>query len=78
MQTTAEALVERAGVDVQDVLHRGDELAVGVRRDGPARLQVRLERPLLRTRPIVEWSRPGTSSSSATCFSNSRSDPRRS
>ena len=65
-----------AGVDVQDVLHPGDELAVGLGRDGPALLQMRAKCRFFNTRPMVEWSRSGMSSTSATCFSSSRSDQR--
>lgn len=43
-----------AVVDLQDVFHPGDELAVGVRRDRPAPLQVRTKPPFFRVRPIVE------------------------
>ena len=68
--------VQRAGVHVQDVLHARGELAAAVRRDGPALLQMRTTCPLLRTLPIVEWSRSGMSSIRATCFSSSRSDQR--
>lgn len=46
--------VIRSGVDGQHVLHRRDERRAGVRRNRPARLQVRLKCPLFRTRPIVE------------------------
>ena len=42
-------------------------------RDGPTRLQVRLKRPLFRTRPIVEWSIGGIPSVTATCLSSNRS-----
>jgi hypothetical protein len=62
-----------AGVDAQHILHRGCERRVGVRRDRPACFQVRLKRPLFRTRPIVEWSIGGIPSVRATCLSNSRS-----
>ena len=43
-----------AVVDLQDVFHPGDELAVGVRRDRPAPLQMRTKPPFFRVRPIVE------------------------
>jgi hypothetical protein len=46
--------VIRSGVDVQDVFHPGGELAVGRRWDGPAFLQMRTQRPLFKTRPMVE------------------------
>ncbi len=46
--------VVRAGVDVQDVFHPGGEFPVGRRWDGPAFLQMRAQRPLFSTRPIVE------------------------
>ncbi|WP_417564727.1 hypothetical protein [Microbacterium sp.] len=49
-----DARVERAVVDVQDVLHPGGELAVGVRRDRPALLLMRTKPPFFRVRPIVE------------------------
>ena len=41
-------------IDLQDVFHAGDELAVRVRRDRPALLQMRTKPPFFRARPIVE------------------------
>lgn len=65
--------IVRPGVDSQDVFHRRDERGAAVRRDRPACFQVRLERPLFRTRPIVEWSIGGIPSVRSTCFSSRRS-----
>ena len=65
--------VEAAGVDAQHVLHRRHEGRVLLGRDRPARLQVRFKRPLIGTRPIVEWSIGGIPSVKATCLSNNRS-----
>ena len=65
-----------ASIDVEDVLHPRHELPVGLGRDGPALLQMRTQRPLFKTFPMVEWSRSGMSSITATCFSSSRSDHR--
>lgn len=41
-------------VDLQHVFHPSDELAVRVRRDRPALLQMRTKPPFFRVRPIVE------------------------
>ena len=62
-----------AGVDAQQVLHRRHEGRVLLGRDRPTRLQMRLKRPLFRTRPIVEWSIGGIPSVKATCLSSNRS-----
>ena len=63
----------RPGIDSQDNFRqRRDERGVAVRRDRPASFQVRLKRPLFRTRPIVEWSIGGIPSVTSTCFSSSR------
>ena len=43
-----------SGVDREDVLHPGGELGVGVRRDGPALLQMRTQFRFFNTRPMVE------------------------
>ena len=64
------------GIHREDVFHPGRELRVRLRRDRPARLQMRTQFRFFRTRPMVEWSRSGMSSTNATCFSNSRSDHR--
>ena len=55
-----------SGVDGQDVFHPGGELGVGVRWDRPALLQMRTQFRFFNTRPMVEWSRSGRSSTSAT------------
>src|SRR5512144_2334 len=68
--------VTGAGVDFEDVFHPGDELCVGLGWAGPALLQMRTQRPRFKTFPMVEWSRSGRSSVSATCFSSNRSDQR--
>jgi len=62
-----------AGVDAEHILHRRHEGCVLLGRDRPTRLQVRLKRPLFRTRPIVEWSIGGIPSVKATCLSSNRS-----
>jgi len=64
------------GVDREDVFHPGCELSVRLRRDRPARLQMRTQFRFFNTRPMVEWSRSGMSSTSTTCFSSNRSDHR--
>ena len=68
-----EGRIVGAGVDAKHVLHRCHECRVLLWRDRPARLQVRLKRPLFRTRPIVEWSIGGIPSVRATCLSSNRS-----
>src|SRR4051794_12165528 len=64
------------GVGGEDVLHCGDERGVRVGWDRPALLQMRTKFRFFKSRPMLEWSRSGTSSIKATCFSNSRSDQR--
>src|SRR5215203_1928676 len=71
------ARVVATGVDGQHVLHPGDELCQAAgRRDGPALPQMRTKFRFFNTRPIVEWSRSGSSSINATRSSSSRSDHR--
>ena len=64
------------GIDREDIFHPGRELRVRLRRDSPARFQVRTKFRFFKTLPMVEWSRSGMSSTSTTCFSSSRSDHR--
>src|SRR5579885_2985624 len=72
-------LVTGPVVDLQDVLHAGHELAVGLRRDAPLLLQVRLQLVFLRVRRTVssltESTTPSSTSLSAKSFKVQRACP---
>ena len=63
--------IMRPLVDLQDVLHAGYEGGVGLRRDDPLLLQVRLESVFLSVRPIVLSLARSTMFSSTTAVSSS-------
>src|ERR1022692_2462461 len=63
----------RARVHLKHVLHGGDEGGVGIRRDHPLLLEMRLENVFFSVRPIVLSLARSTMFSSTTLSSSSRS-----
>lgn len=62
------------GVDLQHILHRSDELGVGLRWDHPLPVQVRLKDVFFSVRPIVLSLARSTILSSTTFSSSRRND----